>query len=86
MPSSLFFLNSSSPPAAIHLHRSTSGPPRFHPFPESEVRAKLQTSSTSLHLHIRLLFSEAEKTAGPGRLLSLSHTFSFETINLSDFS
>ncbi|TYI68080.1 hypothetical protein E1A91_D08G064200v1 [Gossypium mustelinum] len=54
MPSSLFFLNSSSPPAAIHLHRSTSGPPRFHPFPESEVRAKLQTSSTSLHLHIRL--------------------------------
>ncbi|TYG56476.1 hypothetical protein ES288_D08G066800v1 [Gossypium darwinii] len=55
MPSSLFFLNSSSPPAAIHLHRSTSGPPRFHPFPESEVRAKLQTSSTNLHLHIRLL-------------------------------
>ncbi|KAB2015957.1 hypothetical protein ES319_D08G062200v1 [Gossypium barbadense] len=39
MPSSLFFLNSSSPPAAIHLHRSTSGPPRFHPFPESEVEA-----------------------------------------------
>ncbi|KAL1091654.1 hypothetical protein V6Z11_D07G172500 [Gossypium hirsutum] len=40
------FENQPSPPAPIHLHRSTSGPPRLHPFPESEVRAKLQTSST----------------------------------------
>ncbi|TYH69039.1 hypothetical protein ES332_D05G029500v1, partial [Gossypium tomentosum] len=40
------FKNQPSPPAPIHLHRSTSGPSRIHPFPKSEVRAKLQTSST----------------------------------------
>ncbi|TYH48969.1 hypothetical protein ES332_D10G104100v1 [Gossypium tomentosum] len=40
------FKNQPSPPAPIHLHRSTSGPSRIHPFPESEVRSKLQTSST----------------------------------------
>ncbi|TYH88204.1 hypothetical protein ES332_D01G172200v1 [Gossypium tomentosum] len=43
-----------SPPAAIHFHRSTSGPPRLHLFLELEVRVKLQTSSTNLHLHLRL--------------------------------
>ncbi|KAL1078434.1 hypothetical protein V6Z11_D10G160000 [Gossypium hirsutum] len=34
------FENQPSPPP-IHLHRSTSGPPRLHPIPESEVRAVL---------------------------------------------
>ncbi|MBA0730427.1 hypothetical protein Golax_025962, partial [Gossypium laxum] len=45
-PSFPQFENQPSPSAPIHLHQSTSGPPRLHPFLESEVRAKLQTSST----------------------------------------
>ncbi|TYG82421.1 hypothetical protein ES288_D01G086400v1 [Gossypium darwinii] len=42
--------------------------------------------SSTFEFQRNKLFSEAEKTAGPDRLLSLSHTLSFETINLCDFS
>ncbi|XP_052480034.1 uncharacterized protein LOC105804623 isoform X2 [Gossypium raimondii] len=79
LPSSIFFSTSTSgadPPQV--RHRSTSGPPRLHPFPESEVshnkfsthRFQFSCSSTTMATRMSVRYVSCRFSSGSGKILS----------------